>query len=246
MTNSKQDDFYLKKEANLFFNRWKKNKSYEFKNPNQLRQNKKEIYEILNKNINLNKISVLEIGCFTGDLLYKLKTDHKCNVFGVEPSSHAKNFCQKNFKINLENTTFINSKYITNTEKTFSLFDLIIIDDVLSWIDRSLILRTISSIDWLLKTNGFIFIRDFVPKKKFAFRNHHHPKKKIYNFKQKNGHREFFLMSGKYEIKYKKDFFSDSMQKIQTTDKQSILWGDTILEKIEGFSHPIKNLNEKI
>ena len=179
MTNSKQDDFYLKREANLFFNRWKKNKSYEFKNPNQLRQNKKEIYEILNKNINLNKISVLEIGCFTGDLLYKLKTDHKCNVNGVEPSSHAKNFCQKNFKINLENTTFINSKYITNTKKTFSLFDLIIIDDVLSWIDRSLILRTISSIDWLLKTNGFIFIRDFVPKKNLLLGTIIIPKKKF-------------------------------------------------------------------
>ena len=246
MTNFKQDDFYLKKEANFFFNRWKKNKNYEFKNPGVLRKNKEEIYEILKQNINLNKISVLEIGCFTGDLLFKLKTDHKCKVFGIEPSSNAKVFCQKNFKINLENTTFIHSKYIANTKKNFSLFDLIIVDDVLSWIDRSLILRTISSIDWLLKTNGFIFIRDFVPKKKFAYKNHHHPQKKIYNFKQKNGHREFFLMSGKYEIKYNKDFFSDKMQKIKTADKQSILWGDTILEKIKGFSHPIKSHNEKI
>ena len=122
---------------------------------------------------------------------------------------------------------------------------MIIVDDILSWVDRSVILQTIASIDWLLKIDGMIFIRDFVPNSNFAFQNHHHPQQEIYNFKQKNGHRNFFLLSGKYEIIYKKDFFSQKLQKIKTLDKQSILWGDTLIKKIKRFTHPIKKLEDE-
>ena len=72
-----------------------------------------------------------------------------------------------------------------------------------------------------------------------AHPNHHHINNKIYNFKNKNGHKEFFLNSGKYQQIYFKKYFSTKMQKIKIKNKQSMLWSDTILKKIKNFTHPI-------
>ena len=42
--------------------------------------------------------------------------------------------------------------------------------------DRDAIIPTLSSIDWLLKDDGYLFLRDFTPSKNFALRNHHYKK----------------------------------------------------------------------
>jgi len=63
-----QDQFYKQIESNSFFDRWKKTVK---KSDNIiLRPIKREILEILEKNINLKNIKVLEIGSFISDLLY--------------------------------------------------------------------------------------------------------------------------------------------------------------------------------
>ena len=121
-------------------------------------------------------------------------------------------------------------------------------DDVLSWIDRDILLPTIAIIDWLLADNGIIFIRDFSPNKKFAHPNHHHIKKKIFNFKNKGGHKEFFYNSGKYTEIYNRNYYSSKMQKIFIRNKESMKWSDTIIKKTKNFTHPIihvKNKNSK-
>ena len=66
-----QDDFYLKKESNAFFDRWRasEGKNYDGK----LRSSKKLILSQLEENISLKNIKVLEVGCFIGDLLAHLK-----------------------------------------------------------------------------------------------------------------------------------------------------------------------------
>lgn len=246
MTNSSQDNFYLNKEADCFFDRWAKNKPKEFNTPELLRDNKKSIYDTLYENINLSNLNVLEIGCFIGDLLFFLKKNHDCEVIGIEPSKKAVLHCLNNFNIKLINSTFSRSVLFRNKSENYKKFDLIILDDVLSWIDRKLILGVISSIDWLIKDEGYIFIRDFVPNKNFAFSNHHHPDDKIFNFKQKNGHKEFFLLAGLYKTIFNNEFYSEKFQQLKTMDKQAILWGDSILRKVKGFTHPIKKPNEII
>ncbi len=117
--------------------------------------------------------------------------------------------------------------------------DIIIFDDVLSWIDRDVILPTFGVIDWILKPNGIIFFRDFMPKKNFAHPNHHWRGKEIFNFKYQDGHKSFFLKSGKYKQIYNNIYFSDKMQNIKIKNKDSMLWGDSILKKISKFTHPI-------
>ena len=79
-----QDDFYLKKISNAFFDRWTflREKNYNGK----LRESKKLILSQLEENISLSNIKVLEVGCFVGDLLADLKKNYSCKVYGIEPS----------------------------------------------------------------------------------------------------------------------------------------------------------------
>ena len=238
----KQDNFYKDIEANAFFERNKKNDQLLFKSlqKSNLRQNKKIIYHIIRKKYNFTKkTKVLEVGCFFGDLLYYIKSKHKSKVYGIEPSSKACKLSKKIYSLKIENTTFLNSKIFNLDKKNFQKFDIIILDDVLSWFDRDIILPSFGVIDWILKKDGLIFFRDFMPKKNFAHPNHHWKRKKIYNFKYKDGHKNFFLNSGKYKQIFHKKYFSSSYQKIKIKNRDSMMWGDTLIKKISNFTHPI-------
>jgi SAM-dependent methyltransferase len=235
---SYQDSFYKKKESNYYFRRVKKNDNIQKK----LRDSKKEILDQLSENIDLRSKKILEIGCFVGDLIWILKKNFSCMVDGIEPSDLACKFAKKNFLINIENTTFAKSKKFLTTVGNLNSYDLIIIDDVLSWIDRSLILQTIASIDWLLKPNGHIFLRDFCPNNSFAVINRHWRKEKIYNFKQANGHKSYFLNSGKYTIVQSKVYQTKKFNKTKTSKEESNIWNDVILKKINNFTFPITRI----
>ena len=43
--------------------------------------------------------------------------------------------------------------------------------------------------------------------------------------------KSFFLKSGKYKQIYNRIYFSDKMQNIKIKNKDSMLWGDSILKK---------------
>jgi SAM-dependent methyltransferase len=233
-----QDNFYSKVESNNFFKRWKNiNKVL----PAKLRTSKVELLNILSSNIKLKKKKILEIGCFIGDLLYELKETHQCKVHGVEPSSFACKFAKEKFKLNLENTTFIKSKFFMN-KKFYKKIDIIICEDVFSWMDRSIIIPTLGSIDWILKDNGYILIRDYTPPYNFAYKHHHYPQKKIFSFKQANGHKTLFLNSGKYVQIYNKQISTSKYQKIKINEKVGLMWSDTLLMKVKNFTHPVKKI----
>ena len=244
MSNIDQDTFYLKTESNAFFQRWKKNSEEIIKNKKKfiLRKNKKEIIKIISKKKNLKNKNILEIGCFTGDLLFYLRKKYKCKVYGIEPSSDACLYSKKFFNLKLENKTLLRSKLFNFEKRNYQKYDVIICDDVLSWIDRSTLLPALGIIDWMLKPNGIIFIRDFFPPKSFAYKNHHWPKKRIFNFKQLDGHKEFFLRSGKYIQQYLKIYYTEKFQKVKIKKKSSSVWCDTILKKLQGFSHHIEKI----
>jgi len=237
-----QDNFYYEIEANSYFNRWKKNKDSFNDSKVNLRASKKEILKILEENYNLKEKKVLEVGCFIGDLLKEIKKKYNCSVFGVEPSSLACKFAKQYFNLNINNSTLLSSKYFSLKKDNFCKFDVIIFDDVLSWIDRSAILPTLGVMDWMLKPKGIIFIRDFSPPTAFAFKNHHWKKEKIYNFKQALGHKKNLLDSGKYIEIFNHIRSTSKYQKINIKNDMSLIWSDSILKKIEDFTHPILKL----
>jgi ubiquinone/menaquinone biosynthesis C-methylase UbiE len=233
----KQDHFYRLKESNAFYDRW--NKDHKEGSQITLRDHKKTILKNLKKNINLKSLNVLEIGSFVSDLLYFLKKDYNCKITGIEPSSKAVKYAQKKYKIKINNKTFYNSDFFGFNKKFKNKFDLIICDDVLSWIDREIILETLSSLNWILKDNGHIFLRDFSPKNSFAHINHHWPNKKIFNFKVSGGHKSFFLNSGKYKTIFNKEYYTKKFQKIKISNKESNRWSDTILQKTTKHQHKL-------
>ena len=97
----------------------------------------------------------------------------------------------------------------------------------------------IGSIDWCLKKGGHIFLRDFSPNYSFAVKNHHLKFEKIYNFKVMNGHKTFFINSGKYDVIKSKIYYSEKSNKKKSKNKQSNIWNNVILKKKVSFSYKI-------
>ena len=246
--NNLQDHFYKKKEADEFFDRWVKNNNNEYYSTldKKIRKEKLNILNCLKSNISLKKKNILEIGCFVGDLLFYLKKRFNCKVNGVDASKKACNLSKKIFDLKIENKIFIESKYFIINKENFQKFDLIICDDVLSWMDRKSIIQTLSAIDYLLKDGGYIFMKDYDVKKNFCFKNHHHPKKKIFSFKQKEGHKSFYIWTGNYKLIYEKLFITNKYQKVKIKDNQANTWSYSIIQKQKTFTHPIKKFTDKI
>ncbi len=234
-----QDDYYLNVEADAFFDRWQsKNNSFDGK----LRASKKDILLKLEQENLLSKKKVLEVGCFIGDLLKQIKDKYESDVYGVETSAKACKFSKDLYGLTLENNSFIKSSYFQFNNNTKKTFDLIIFDDVLSWMSRDNILQIIAITDWILKDGGSIFLRDFSPSFSFAYENHHQKGKNIFSFKQSNGHRQFFLQSGMYFEKFTSIYIEKNLQEIVTTRPDSSIWADTILTKCQKPLHPVLKL----
>src|SRR5262249_45817990 len=75
-------------------------------------------------------------------------------------------------------------------------FDLIIINFVLHWVDRSTLFATLAEIDRLLVDGGHLIIGDFYPANRMRVRYHHLPDAEVYTYKQ--DYSAAFLASGLY------------------------------------------------
>ncbi len=63
-------------------------------------------------------------------------------------------------------------------------FDLVIVNYVLHWVDRSTLARSICAIDDLVKDGGLLILGDFLPDYPQRRRYHHLPNEELYTFKQ--------------------------------------------------------------
>jgi SAM-dependent methyltransferase len=181
--------------------------------------------------------NVLEIGCFIGDLLSDLRNHYNCKVYGVEPSALACKFAKDKFGLDLTNKIFSQSSYFGCSLDKFQSIDLIILDDVLSWMPRETILPSLASIDWLLKPGGHIYMRDFCPSMDFAYENHHQSGKNVYNYKVSGGHKKFLLNTGMYHVIDEHLRISSAFQGVNTSRPDSMIWSDVLIEK---FTQPLQ------
>ncbi|MFL2831401.1 MAG: class I SAM-dependent methyltransferase [Candidatus Puniceispirillaceae bacterium] len=235
-----QDTFYLEKESDAFFDRWFANENRP--KDQKLRDSKKQILEQLAENMDMRGLKVIEVGCFIGDLPGYLKSEHGCDVYGIEASVKACHYAKERFDVDIEHSTFAQSSFFNLNEDNREHFDLIICDDVLSWMSRDLILSSLGVMDWMLKPEGSIFLRDFSPNFGFAYENHHWPGDQIYNFKQPGGHRQFFLMTGKYLERSTQLRSSGEYQNVDTSRPDSLIWADSVLTKMKAPLHPVEKL----
>ena len=235
-----QEAAYEAFEANRFFERCQDELST-LKTSGDLRPAKKEIFDLISRHVHLDQnSSALEIGCFVGDLLAALSFQYQSKVIGVEPSSKAVEFAKNTFDLDLQNTSFQNSNYFRNHTSYASSFDLIILEDVLSWMPRQTLLITLGLIDYLLKPEGYLVIRDFSPPFSFAFQNHHVKEQAVFNYKQSSGHKNFFLQTGMYLTTESLSINTSSLQKISTKRPDATLWDLCLLKKLSTPLHPVQ------
>src|SRR5262249_32600907 len=77
-------------------------------------------------------------------------------------------------------------------------FDLVIVNFVFHWVDRSTLLRSVAEIDRVLPDGGFLLIGDFYPLLPQRVRYHHLPEQDVWTSKQNYG--DIFLSSNLYEM----------------------------------------------
>ena len=128
-----QEKYFYKKEFESFMNKrsgklsgWLSAKKHVANNKETFQRR----YKYLNKHIFKKNLSILEIGCSSGFMLYPLrKKGHHCT--GVEPSGFFTNFLDKNKIVNFDSIEELNKKNLK--------FDLIIHFFVLEHITEPLI-----------------------------------------------------------------------------------------------------------
>ena len=188
-----QDDVYLDKEADDFF---KRNK-YNF---NELPYWKQELIDNSADYLHDKAIAnVLEIGCHIGDLLdYSVKKFDASQGYGVEPSGEAVKEGKKRFS---QTCQFVRGVAADDEVfKNIPTCDLVIVNDVFSWISRSSILRSAANIDQHINDGGFLIIRDYVPNSFIRNRNRHVDDHEVFCHKIIGSHSEIFTQTGNYQL----------------------------------------------
>ena len=186
-----QDEIFLSKEGNNYFGR---NKSY-YTQASSTFNNINYAISLIN---NVSQIkSVLDLGCANGNRLDDLKQLlPECNRFvGIEASADAINDGKKRYKdIELH-------QGVLSDIPIKAPFDLVIINFVLHWVDRSSLIKSISEIDRVVKNNGYLIIGDFLPDCPLKRKYGHLPEDNVYTYKQ--DYSKIFESSNMYKEIYR-------------------------------------------
>jgi len=224
MTN--QDKVYLDKEADDFF---KRNK-YDF---NKLPYWKQELIDNFSDYLHEKEITnILEIGCQIGDLLdYSVKKFNAIQGYGLEPSSEAVEEGKKRFS----QTCHLMRGIAAHNEifENIPACDLVIVNDVFSWISRASILRSVANIDEHISDNGYLIIRDYVPNHFIRNQNRHVKDHEVFCYKIIGSHAEIFKQIGNYQVLSSR-VFTDSNLRLSKTRELGLSehrWMDILLQK---------------
>lgn len=137
--------------------------------------------------------SVAEVGAYNGFRLDFLAKKFGCTAMAFEPSEKALSFGKKKYP----HITF-HRNVAAALDAEDASFDLVIVDFVLHWIDRTTILRSLSEIDRILKDGGSMIIGDHWVRYPQRRRYHHLPKEEVWTFKQ--NYWEVFLATNCYQL----------------------------------------------
>jgi SAM-dependent methyltransferase len=135
--------------------------------------------------------SVLEVGAANGVRLAAISQHYNARVVAVEPSVEA----ILDGQVSFPGVGFVQGQACAIPLQKTS-FDLIIVNFVFHWIDRSNLLRSVAEIDRLLVDGGFLIIGDFYPANLTKVRYHHLTQPELYTYKQ--NYAAIFLASGLY------------------------------------------------
>ena len=141
---------------------------------------------------NLHPKNVLEVGAANGYRLATLIRLHGCRASGVEPGEAA--VADGHARFPAVRLDVGRADAIPYQEQ----FDLVIINFVFHWIDRSVLLKTVAEIDRVVEDGGFVLIGDFYPTHATRARYHHLPEEDVFTYKQDWS--AMFVASGSYRL----------------------------------------------
>ena len=182
MKNAVQDQIFAAFEGDRWFER-NKDALERFDPETDFPLKLMELYRLRPRN-------VLEVGAANGYRLAAISQRHDARVVAVEPSVEA---------IRDGETRFPDVEFVRGVAYAVplqELFDLIIVNFVFHWIDRTNLLRSVAEIDRLLVDSGFLIIGDFFPSNRTKVRYHHLADEEVYTYKQ--NYAATFLASGLY------------------------------------------------
>lgn len=167
-----------------------------FKRNNQYLKTDNNLFIFLMRLYGLKPKRVLEIGASNGYMAAEIHKQFGSKVYAVEPASKAAKDGKKRWPfINFQKATASTMRY----KKHF--FDLIRVNGVLHWMDRTTLLNSIANIDKVLDWGGCVMIGDFLTHAFIKRRYHHLKNERVFTYKA--DYRKMFLSTGLYkEIAY--------------------------------------------
>lgn len=127
---------------------------------------------------NIKPEKVLELGCANGYRLNYLRDKYGCKCTGIDCSKMAiedGKYRYSGIKLSCGGIDHINLKD--------SYFDLVIVNFVFHWVDRSVLSLALTEADRVLKKEGLLIVGDFFPLSPVKVLYHHIKDKKIYTYK---------------------------------------------------------------
>jgi len=138
----------------------------------------------------LQPTRVLEVGACNGFRLAAISGRYGASVTALDPSAEA----IADGKTRFPSVGFVQgSAYAIPLPR---LFDLVIVNFVLHWIDRANLLTSLAEVDRVLVDGGFLIIGDFFPSNQTKVRYHHLREAEVYTYKQ--NYAASLLASGLY------------------------------------------------
>lgn len=124
----------------------------------------------------LHPESVLEIGCANGWRLAAIAESGAPRLVGVDVSSAA-------ISAGVSQTLDLSVGRADRLPIEEEFFDLVIVNYVFHWIDRSTILAAISETDRCVAPDGYLIVGDFLPDRPTKVPYHHLPDDSVFTFK---------------------------------------------------------------
>lgn len=176
-----QDKAFLEGEGDRY---WRRNRDGigQLKPHNDIPLRLLEMYGIRPK-------TALEVGAANGYRLCWLDYLHGTRCLAVEPSAEA---------IAYGETAHPWIRYLQSTAADMDVqgetFDLVIVNYVFHWIDRSRLMQSVANIDKAVKPGGHLLVGDFYPSNRHRVAYHHQPG--LWTYKQ--DYARLFLETGLY------------------------------------------------
>ncbi len=154
----------------------------------------------------MHPANVAEIGACNGFRLAALMKRYGCCGTAIEPSAMAIADGRKRYP----DVTFVRSTAAAIPLETPPFYDLVIVNFVFHWVDRSMLLRSVAEIDRLLAPDGHIILGDFAPAYPQRVEYHHRGERDTWTYKQ--DYAAVFSASNLYSLEAVLPFTHDSRE----------------------------------